>query len=91
MLRPEYQKGKQYTGDSSQGIRLALVPLWGSKNEVVAPLCCFQNTIFGQMFWLKVIKALISWNQHLYYFVCTFLPAAICNLSYSKFSLGIRG
>ena len=36
MLRPEYQKGKQYTGDSSQGIRYPLVPLWGSKNEVVA-------------------------------------------------------
>ena len=56
MLRPDYQKGKQYTRDSSQGIRYPLVPLWGSKNEVVAPLCRFQNTIFGQMFWLKVIQ-----------------------------------
>ena len=46
MLRPEYQKGKQYTGDSSQGIRYPLVPLWGSKNEVVAPKCRFQNTQF---------------------------------------------
>ena len=25
----------------------ALVPLWGSKNEVVAPKWRFQNTIFG--------------------------------------------
>ena len=44
MLRTEYQKRKQYTGDSSQGIRYPLVPLWGSKN-VVAPKWRFQNTI----------------------------------------------
>ena len=45
-LRPEYQNGSEYTGDSSQGMSQALVPLWGSKNEVVAPKLRFQNTIF---------------------------------------------
>ena len=43
MLRPEYQKGKQYTGDSSQGMSQALVPLWGSENEVVAPIFRFRT------------------------------------------------
>ena len=55
MIRPEYQNGKEYTGDSSQGIRYPLVPLWGSKNEEVAPLWRFENTILGFLFWEKVI------------------------------------
>jgi hypothetical protein len=41
MTRPENQKYKQYTGDSSQAIRYPVVPMWGSKNEVVAPKCRF--------------------------------------------------
>ena len=45
MPRPENQKCKEYAGDSSQGIRYPPVPLWGSKNEVVAPKWRFQNTI----------------------------------------------
>ena len=47
MPRPEYQNWKEYTEDSSQGISYPLAPLWGSKNEVVAPKWRFQNTIFG--------------------------------------------
>ena len=68
MFRPDYQKGKQYTGDSSQGIRYPLVPLWGSKNEGVAPLWRFKNTILGFLFWLKVIQVLIPGKQHQHYF-----------------------
>ena len=32
-----------------------LEPLWGSKNEVVAPLWRIKNTILGFLVWLKVI------------------------------------
>ena len=46
MPRPENQNWKEYTGYSSQGIRYPLVPLLGSKNEVVAPKWCFHNTSF---------------------------------------------
>ena len=45
MARPEDQKCKQYMGDSSQGMRYPLVPLWGSKIEVVAPKCRFRTQI----------------------------------------------
>ena len=62
MIRPEYQNGKEYTGDSSQGMRQALVPLWGSKNEGVAPLWRFENTILGFLFWEKVIQVQNSTN-----------------------------
>ena len=62
MIRPEYQNGKEYTGDSSQGMRQALVPLWGSKNEGVAPLSRFENTILGFLFWEKVIQVQNSTN-----------------------------
>ena len=47
MIRPEYQNCKEYTGDSSEGMRQALESLWGSKNEGVAPLWRFKNTILG--------------------------------------------
>ena len=40
---PEYQNWKEYTGDSSQGISYPLVPLWGSKNEVVSPKFHFRT------------------------------------------------
>ena len=42
-LRPEYQNWKEYTGDSSQGMSQALVPLWGSENEVLAPIFRFRT------------------------------------------------
>ena len=41
------KKWKKYNGDSSEGIRLPLVPLWGWKNEVFVPKWGFQNTVFG--------------------------------------------
>ena len=43
MPRPENQKCKEQTGDSSQGVRYPLVPLLGSKNEVVAPIFRFRT------------------------------------------------
>ena len=62
MLRPEYQKRKQYTGDSSQGIRYPLVPLWGSKNEVVAPKWRTQNIFFGLVLELVIKFAILVLN-----------------------------
>ena len=43
-------------------MRQALVPLWGSKNEGVAPLWRFENTILGFLFWEKVIQVQNSTN-----------------------------
>ena len=43
MIRPEYQNWNEYTGDSSKGMRYPLVPLWGSKIEVVAPKWHFRT------------------------------------------------
>ena len=62
MARLENKKSKDYTGDSSQGMNYPLVPLWGSKNEGVAPLWRFENTILGFLFWEKVIEVQNSTN-----------------------------
>ena len=62
MIRPEYQNCKAYTGGSSQGIRSPLVPLWGSKNEVVAPKWRFQNTIFGPVLEFVIKFAILVLN-----------------------------
>ena len=65
MIRPEYQNWKEYTGDSSQGMRQAAVPLWGSKNEVVAPKWRTQNRFFGPVLELVIKFAiLVLNNQH---------------------------
>ena len=43
----------------------ALVPLWGSKNEVVAPKLRFQNTIFEAVLELVLKFAILVLNhQH---------------------------
>ena len=62
MPRPENQNWKEYTGDSSQGKRSALVPLWGSKNEVVAPKCRTQNTFFGAVLEFVIKFAILVLN-----------------------------
>ena len=43
-------------------MRQALVPLWGSKNEVVAPKCRTQNTFFGAVLEFVIKFAILVLN-----------------------------
>ena len=52
---PENRKWKKYIRQSENANGSPLEPLWGSKNEEVAPLWSFENTILGFLFWEKVI------------------------------------
>ena len=74
MARPEIQKCKQYTGDSSQGMRYPLVPLWGSKIEVVAPKCRFRTQILEMCSGEKPFWCWFQEKQHLN----GFLPEHSC-------------